>query len=111
LIVDTPRFVVGAMRLTVPALPPSAETIVKTNPSRVCESGELNTTDALLVPLEIVPLIDPMNEIEPPAEPGVVSETVRTKLSTTGVVDADVLAAVNVPRLMLAWNPTGGKTN
>ncbi len=42
LIVDWPPFVNGALRLTRPCVPPSAETIVKTNPSRVCVSGVLN---------------------------------------------------------------------
>jgi hypothetical protein len=101
LIVDMPPFVVGALRLTVPGVPPSAETIVKINPSRFCESGELNTIDALLALLEIVPLIVPENVIVSDVRTSV---TVRVKVSLT--VDGDVVGAVedvtNVPRLMLA---------
>jgi hypothetical protein len=104
-IVDTPPFVVGALRLTVPALPPSAETIVKVNPSRICVSGELNTIDALLVLPEIAPLNVPVNVIEPAAGP--VSVTVRVKVSATadGVAGSAVEVVVNVPKLMLF---TGG---
>jgi hypothetical protein len=105
LIVDMPAFTVGALRSTVPALPPSAETIVKINPSRFCESGELNTIDALLPLLEIIPLIVPENVI---VSAVATSVTVSVKVSLT--VDGDVVGAVedvtNVPKLTLAVGGT-----
>jgi hypothetical protein len=101
LIVDIPPFVAGALRSTVPGVPPSAETIVKTNPSRVCASGELNTIDAVLVLPEIVPLIVPEKVIVLLVATSV---TVRVKVSLT--VDGESVGAVevvtNVPRLTLA---------
>jgi hypothetical protein len=99
-IVDTPPFVVGALRLSWPAVPVSAETIVKVNPSRVCESGELNSINALLVLPEIVPLIVPENVIKLEVS---VSVTVRVKVSLTGDgVDGSALeVVVNVPKLTL----------
>jgi hypothetical protein len=98
LIDDTPPLVVGALRLRRPAVSRSAETIVKTNPSRVCVSGELNWTKAVLVVLEIVPLIVPVKLIELEVA---TSAIVKVKVSLTDTGVAEVENVVNVPRLTL----------
>jgi hypothetical protein len=104
LIVDTPPFVVGALRLTWPAVPPSWLTIVKINPSSDSVSGELNLIDALLVLPEIAPDICPVNVI---ASSVAVLVIVRVNVSTTGSGDPGGApeAVVNVPKLTLF---TGG---
>jgi hypothetical protein len=79
----------------------SALTIVKINPSRVSESGVLNTTDALLLLGEIEPDIVPVNVIMSNVA---MFSTVRVKVLLTAVDgdDGGEEAVVNVPRLTLA---------
>ena len=81
LIADMPPFVVGALRLRRPGVPWSPLTIVKINPSRFCDSGELNVIEAVLVSAESVPLIVPLKVIESNGKLKFV--TVRVKVSLT----------------------------
>lgn len=101
LIVDTPPFVVGGSRLMRPAVPSSAETIVKINPSRFCDSGEVNSILASLVVPEIIPLIAPEKVIESNGNAAFVTVRVKGLLTVSGEPVGAVEATVNVPRLTL----------
>jgi hypothetical protein len=104
LIDDTPPLVGGALRLRRPGRLVSAETIVKSNPSRFCDSGELNCTNALLLVDEIAPDIVPLKVIESDVAVFVTTK-VKVSLTVTGVLEFDDV--VNVPRLTFAGGVVG----
>jgi hypothetical protein len=107
-IVDTPPLVGGALRLRRPGRLVSADTILKSNPSRVCDSGELNCTNALLLEDEIAPDIVPVKVMK--SDVAVfVTVKVKVSLTVTGVAEDDVV--VNVPRLTFAGGVVGAVGN